>query len=77
MRQIPLTPGGLSLIEATLLAGLIAAGAATTPAAAAVLIYRCLSCWATIPIGILGWLAFWQTARRRDPALVPARTGAW
>ena len=43
LRQIPLTPGGIGIIEAALLAGLIAAGAAAAPAAAAVLIYRVLT----------------------------------
>ncbi|GAA1995263.1 flippase-like domain-containing protein [Nakamurella flavida] len=53
VRQIPLTPGGLGVVEAALLAGLVHAGAANGPAAAAVLIYRLLSTWLLIPIGYL------------------------
>ncbi len=51
VRQIPLTPGGVGVIEAALLAGLIAAGAAAAPAAAAVLIYRLLTFWLILPVG--------------------------
>lgn len=56
VRQIPLTPGGIGLIEASLLTGLIAAGATATSAAAAVLAYRLLSCWLVVKIGLLSWL---------------------
>ncbi|WP_166659317.1 lysylphosphatidylglycerol synthase transmembrane domain-containing protein [Labedaea rhizosphaerae] len=56
VRQIPLTPGGIGVIEASLLAGLVAAGAAAGPAAAVVLVYRVLSCWLVLPAGVIGWL---------------------
>jgi uncharacterized protein (TIRG00374 family) len=56
VRQIPLTPGGIGVIEISLLAGLIAAGAGEAAAAATVLVYRLLSCWLVIPAGVLGWL---------------------
>lgn len=55
-RQIPLTPGGIGLIEASLLTGLISAGTSATTAAAAVLVYRLISCWLVINIGLLSWL---------------------
>lgn len=46
VRQIPLVAGGAGLVEASLLASLVAAGADdTAAAAAAVLTYRLLSCW--------------------------------
>ncbi len=51
VRQVPLTPGGIGLVEAALLAGLVSSGASHGPAAAAVLIYRLLSAWVIIPIG--------------------------
>ncbi|ASR37757.1 hypothetical protein BAY61_25230 [Prauserella marina] len=53
LRQIPLTPGGIGVIEVVLLTGLVSAGAAEPAAAAAVLAYRLLSCWLIIPIGML------------------------
>jgi uncharacterized protein (TIRG00374 family) len=51
VRQIPLTPGGIGIIETALVTGLTAAGATAAPAAAAVLVYRLLSCWLLIPAG--------------------------
>ncbi len=51
VRQVPLTPGGIGVIETALATGLTAAGAVAAPAAAAVLIYRLLSCWLLIPLG--------------------------
>jgi uncharacterized protein (TIRG00374 family) len=61
VRQVPLTPGGVGVVEAALAAGLTAAGADAVGAAAAVLVYRLLSCWAFIPVGGLAALAL-----RRD-----------
>ncbi|MEU8265330.1 lysylphosphatidylglycerol synthase transmembrane domain-containing protein [Micromonospora sp. NPDC048999] len=51
VRQVPLTPGGVGVVETALAAGLTAAGASGISAAAAVLIYRLLSCWLIIPVG--------------------------
>jgi uncharacterized protein (TIRG00374 family) len=59
VRQIPITPGGIGLIEASLLAGLVSAGAAQGSAAAAIVVYRLFSCWLLIPVGftLMGLLA--------------------
>ncbi len=59
VRQIPISPGGIGLIEASLLAGLVSAGAAQGPAAAAIVVYRLFSCWLLIPVGfsLMGLLA--------------------
>lgn len=51
VRQIPITPGGVGLIETAFIAGLTAAGSTAASATAAVLIYRLISCWAILPIG--------------------------
>jgi uncharacterized protein (TIRG00374 family) len=51
VRQVPLTPGGVGVVETALAAGLTTAGATGVGATAAVLVYRVLSCWALIPIG--------------------------
>jgi putative heme transporter len=56
VRQVPLTPGGIGVIEVSLLAGLVSAGAGDAGAAATVLVYRLLSCWLIIPVGLLCWL---------------------
>jgi len=55
VRQVPISPGGIGVIEVALLAGLISTGSPQGVAAAAVLIYRLLSCWIIIPIGGLAY----------------------
>jgi uncharacterized protein (TIRG00374 family) len=72
VRQIPVTPGGIGVIEASLLAALVTAGAGQAPAAAAVLGYRLFSCWLVIPVGLLCWALL----RRADPAKQAAPSGA-
>jgi uncharacterized protein (TIRG00374 family) len=56
VRQVPITPGGVGLIETAFIAGLTAAGTSAASATAAVLLYRLLSCWIIIPIGGLAGL---------------------
>jgi uncharacterized protein (TIRG00374 family) len=51
VRQVPLTPGGVGVVDTALVAGLTASGATAISAAAAVLIYRLLSCWLIVPAG--------------------------
>jgi uncharacterized protein (TIRG00374 family) len=67
VRQVPLTPGGVGVIETALVAGLTAAGATAVTAAAAVLVYRLLSCWLIIPTGGAAGLAL------RRATAVPVR----
>ncbi|MEV4619118.1 lysylphosphatidylglycerol synthase transmembrane domain-containing protein [Asanoa sp. NPDC049573] len=62
VRQVPLTPGGIGVVDIALIAGLTAAGAGSATAGAAVLIYRLLSCWLIIPAGGLA-----ATTLRRAP----------
>lgn len=62
VRQLPITPGGIGLIETSLLTGLVAAGATQTSAAAAVLGYRLISFWLVLPIGLASYLGL----RRRN-----------
>ncbi len=73
VRQVPLTPGGIGVIEVALLAGLVSAGAPEGPAAAAVLVYRMLSAWLIIPIGylVMALMARWD---RRHAATAGAST---
>lgn len=79
VRQIPVSPGGIGLIEASLLAGLVSAGAAQGPAAAAIVVYRLFSCWLLIPIGFatMGALALIDRRRaghgRQQPYRRPTR----
>jgi uncharacterized membrane protein YbhN (UPF0104 family) len=53
------------------LVALVAAGAPHIAAAAVVLVYRVLSCWLIIPIGLLAWLAVQSTRRRADHERLP------
>lgn len=71
LRQVPLTPGGIGVIEAGLLAGMATAGATGATAAATVLTYRVLSCWLVIPLGLLGWLVL-RSGSSRPAAPAPA-----
>jgi uncharacterized protein (TIRG00374 family) len=64
VRQIPLSPGGIGLIETSLMAGLLLNGADNAAAAGVVLGYRVLSCWLIIPIGMASWLWLSRTAER-------------
>jgi uncharacterized protein (TIRG00374 family) len=63
VRQIPLTPGGIGVIEVSLLAGLLSAGAGEAGAAATVLVYRLLSCWLVIPVGLGCWWVLRRPSR--------------
>lgn len=54
---LPVTPGGLGLVEGSLAITLVGTGAAAAPVLAAVLLYRALSYWATLPTGAFGYLA--------------------
>ncbi len=56
VRQVPITPGGVGVIETAFIAGLTAAGTGAASATAAVLIYRLMSCWIILPIGGLAAL---------------------
>ncbi|WP_412743372.1 lysylphosphatidylglycerol synthase transmembrane domain-containing protein [Krasilnikovia sp. MM14-A1004] len=55
-RQIPLTPGGIGLIEASLLAALVAGGIPEAGAAAVVLAYRLISFWLILPPGLTAYV---------------------
>lgn len=69
---IPISPGGLGLVELTLITGLSAAGGDRAQVAAAVLIYRALTYVLPIPLGLATYL-FWRRNRswRREPNGAP------
>ncbi|GLL06772.1 lysylphosphatidylglycerol synthase transmembrane domain-containing protein [Dactylosporangium matsuzakiense] len=69
VRQVPLTPGGVGVVETALVAGLTTAGATVAGATAAVLTYRVLSTWILIPIGGIAAVAL---RRERDRSAPPA-----
>jgi hypothetical protein len=53
---LPLTPGGLGLVEGSLAVTLVSGGAGSA-VLAAVLLYRLISYWGTLPFGLLAYLA--------------------
>ncbi|WP_305787180.1 lysylphosphatidylglycerol synthase transmembrane domain-containing protein [Symbioplanes lichenis] len=72
VRLIPLTPGGVGLIEVSMAAALVAAGAPDVVAGAVVVLYRLITFWLTLLLGAAGWLHL-----RRDHPTPPARRAAW
>lgn len=54
---LPLTPGGLGLVEGSLALALTAGGVGVGHVLAAVLLYRMMSYWATLPLGGFGYLS--------------------
>jgi hypothetical protein len=75
VRQIPLTPGGIGVIEVSLLAGLVSSGAGQAAAAATVLVYRLLSCWLIIPVGLLCWLGLRRPSHQHPVEQEPEMPG--
>jgi uncharacterized protein (TIRG00374 family) len=53
---LPITPGGLGLVEGSLAVTLTGSGSAAA-VLAAVLLYRTIAYWGTLPFGFLGYLA--------------------
>jgi uncharacterized protein (TIRG00374 family) len=70
LAQIPITPGGLGIVEAGLTGMLAAAGVSTAAAAVATLAYRLVSYWLMLPAGLAGWVLHRVTLRRSHPARV-------
>lgn len=53
--SLPITPGGLGVVEASMAALLVAYGTPSTTALAVVLLYRIVSFWGLVPIGWAVW----------------------
>jgi uncharacterized membrane protein YbhN (UPF0104 family) len=72
--SLPVTPGGLGVVEGSMAALLIAYGVAAPEAFATVLLYRIISFWGVVPVG---WGAFLglELAGRRTSRPGPGRTG--
>jgi len=62
---IPLTPGGLGIVELGLTGALVAFGASNADAVAATLLYRALTVLPTLALGLLA-AATWRTHHPRD-----------
>jgi uncharacterized protein (TIRG00374 family) len=66
--SIPITPGGIGIVEGGLTALLVAYGMPTQVALAAVLLFRAVSFWALVPIGWGVWGSLELGARGRARA---------
>ncbi|MET0686070.1 MAG: YbhN family protein, partial [Solirubrobacteraceae bacterium] len=76
LAQIPVTPGGLGVVEAGLTGTLALIGVPAGAAAIATLAYRLINYWLALPIGGVAWL--WHRRKVRAGAVAvprPARAG--
>jgi uncharacterized membrane protein YbhN (UPF0104 family) len=62
--SIPITPGGIGLVEGSLTALLVAYGLKTDLALATVLLFRAISFWGLVPVGWATWAALTISGRR-------------
>jgi len=62
LTAVPFTPGGLGLVEATLITGLTASGGDREQVTAAVLVYRALTWFLPILVGVVCYL-WWRRSR--------------
>jgi uncharacterized protein (TIRG00374 family) len=58
LAMIPITPGGLGFVETGLTTLLVLAGVSTDQAVVATLLYRLVSFWLPIPVGLVAWGAW-------------------
>jgi uncharacterized protein (TIRG00374 family) len=68
--NLPITPGGLGVVEGSLTVGLVAFGGGQVSTVAAVLLYRLMNFWAMLPVGWGAW-AWLAILARRHPELKP------
>ena len=59
LAMVPITPGGLGFVESGLTALLVVIGVPVDVAVIATLLYRLVSYWLSIPVGLLAW-AGWR-----------------
>jgi uncharacterized membrane protein YbhN (UPF0104 family) len=64
---LPITPGGIGVVELGLSAALVVAGGSEAPVVAAVLVYRTLTYALQIPIGLACWV-IWRAQSGTAPA---------
>src|SRR5579862_9213978 len=67
--NLPITPGGLGVVEGSITVALVAFGGAELSTVAAVLVYRIISFWGFLPVGWLSWAALTLARRRADRAV--------
>jgi hypothetical protein len=71
--SVPVTPGGIGVVEGSITLALVAFGGAETITLAAVLLYRLIAYWGCLPAGGLAWLVLRMMSRVPAPPPVPVR----
>lgn len=66
--NLPITPGGLGVVEGSLTVALVAYGGVQASTVAAVILYRIISFWGFLPFGWLAWGVVAFRDRRSDRA---------
>ncbi|MDA8280654.1 MAG: YbhN family protein [Actinomycetota bacterium] len=74
--NLPITPGGLGVVEGSMTIALVAFGGDVASTATAVLVYRVFSYWAPLPFGWALWGGMAWTDRRRAPSGAVRHAGA-
>jgi uncharacterized protein (TIRG00374 family) len=71
--NLPITPGGLGVVEGSLTIALVAYGGPREATVAAVVLYRLISFWALLGVGWIAWggLAYQTRRQERAEAVVP------
>jgi len=71
--NLPITPGGLGVVEGSLTIALVAFGGSETSTVAAVVLYRILSFWIELPVGWGTWavVAWFDRRARLWPGVMP------
>ena len=64
--NLPITPGGLGVVEGTMTIALVAFGGTEHDIVPAVLCYRIVSFWGFLPVGWGGWAVLALMGRHRD-----------
>jgi uncharacterized protein (TIRG00374 family) len=76
LAMVPITPGGLGIVEAGLTGMLVLAGIPAAQALVATLAYRIVSYWVSLPAGLVAWIVFrhrYPAVSKRDTALARRR----
>ena len=70
--NLPITPGGLGVVEGSLTIALVAYGGPKEATVATVVLYRLISFWGLLAVGWVAWAALAYQTRRHDRRAVEA-----
>jgi len=73
---LPITPGGLGVVEGSLTVALVAYGGVQLSTVAAVILYRIISFWGFLPLGWLVWALVAMRDRRADRAAASVKVSS-